>query len=106
LSGSLAGIGLAWCLAYPPICGYLLIQTCRITGLPARRYLAELRRPVISAMLCGAITLPGLLLLPPGALRLFLNCALAGACLACCLLFDTVMRQLFFSIVLSRPSKA
>jgi O-antigen/teichoic acid export membrane protein len=106
LSGSLAGVGLAWCLAYPPICSYLLVQTCRITGFSARRYLTELRKPVVSAMLCGATTLPGLLLLPPGALRLFLNCVLAGACFACCLLFDTAMRQLFFSLVISRPGKA
>jgi O-antigen/teichoic acid export membrane protein len=104
LTGSLAGIGLAWCLAYPPICAYLLVQTCRITGLPVRRYFAELRRPAVVAILCGLVTVPGLLFLPPGAIRFFLNCTLAGGCLVLCLLSEKEMRELMLSMIRSRPS--
>lgn len=105
LTGSLAGIGVAWCLAYPPICGYLLRQTCRITGLPVRRYFEELGKPVAAAIMCGLITVPGLLVLPPGVLRFLLNCALAGGCFLACLLSEAEMRELIFSLVRSRSGK-
>ncbi len=89
----LAGVGIAWCVAYPVVFGYLLYETRKLVPFTLLGFLANLRSPLLTAAACGAAMLPARYLLAPGLLRFAACSALALAAFAACVL--PARRKLF-----------
>jgi O-antigen/teichoic acid export membrane protein len=87
--GSAIGVAVAWCVAFPLLCWYLLVQVSRLVDVRVLDYCRHLLTPLLLAATCCLCMIPMGWVLPEGIIRLILR---SGAGLA-----------VFVAYLLSRP---
>jgi O-antigen/teichoic acid export membrane protein len=97
--GGLRGVYLAWIIAFPLVCGWLLWRATRITGTSIQRYLAALRFPVITTGVCVIAMVFAGISMPSGIVRLLFRCVVGLACYSVCLYMYPPSRQQILGIL-------